>query len=499
MRPLRPTGLTLIGVLLVLALGPGGPLSAEAAESTGRYVSVQDAWARAEVHHPAVVEAEKRVASAERDVLQREAAYAPALTAGVTGLSLRVSPDGTMTSPEPVVSLNASLKLKAGVSLSGSLSTRSTEGSGGGGGTGVGSFPGGESLRGSVSFTYPLFRSAALDGDALSLQQGETNLVAAVRELEHVRDEVRADVLTALHQEQGAALRLELALEAYDEAEAAAEKIRRRVGLGVAPETDLIGARIDLLRAEKERIQATRTWQNRRHELLTMLGLDGEPDDFVFQSVQHWTRMPDPPALEEALSGAIQRSVTLWERMQAEEVAATQLEAERRRFRGDINLTGSYNSRNSGSNQSPGWQVGVGVTYPLLDGGQRERTLQSREEAYEGARQGVEDARRAVEEQVEDGFIQLADARRDVEIAELELLRARLELESVQRQAALPVAVVGEDELRQGERALVRAEQGWREAVQTYQMRWIALQRLIGPVDWTRLIGEDEAPEEGAR
>jgi Outer membrane protein len=133
--------------------------------------------------------------------------------------------------------------------------------------------------------------------------------------------------------------------------------------------------------------------------------------------------------------------------------------------------------------------VGISISYPLYDAGQRRLALQAREEAVERAREQLAQAEQDVRSRVADLFVQLEDARRDVEIASLDLRRAELEMAAVLRQAELAVAAAGQDDVERTRRNVVRAELSYLEAVQRYQARWIELQRLQGPVPWEQLLG----------
>lgn len=480
--PVRITFIFLVAV--ALAAFSSGPVRA------ARFISLAEAWALAEANHPRMVEETRRLEGLRRDVVQREAAYDPTLSASVSGLRYRIAPDGTPDPGRVRPSLSASLKLPWGASVNASVST-----SGGTASSGAS-----ENLRGSVGLNYPLFRSAELDADALALRQAAAALALGERELEQTADEVRADVLAALHADELAAMRLALAEEAYAEAEKAWEEARHKVDLGIASQMELLGAQIEWLRAEQEIVTARRSRQARRDQLLELLGLPEEEEEYVFESVFDWTGLPEAPPLEEAVAAAVARDTGLMQREEAAVVAELQLEEERRRPRFDSTLSASYDNTTEG-NRDTGWTIGVSFTYPILDGGQRQRALASREEALERALEAVDDAEAAVRRQVEEAYVQLQDARRDEEIARLELTRAGLELELLRRQAELPVATAGDQAVRQGERALLRADLAWREAVQRYQSRWIALQLLLGPVEWDRLSGRggEEDPGVGSR
>src|SRR5690606_17623491 len=135
-----------------------------------RYLSLHEAWALAEEHHPRMVEARRNLAALERELQQRENAYAPVVNLSIGGLSARMDPEGDWSWPSPSASLSASVKLPAGVTMtlqatSPSLSSPSSS----------------NNWRGSVQVQYPLFRSPELDGDAQALRQARQSLEAARR------------------------------------------------------------------------------------------------------------------------------------------------------------------------------------------------------------------------------------------------------------------------------------------------------------------------------
>lgn len=469
---------TLIVGVALAAAAPGFAYAASALSGPTSFLSLADAWALAEEHHPRIVEARRSMLSLERDLQQRENAYAPTVTVSADGLSARLDADGWQETVNPQATVRASMKLPSGLSLNATMTT-----------PGLSQRTGGRSnWRGSVSLDYPLFRSAELDGDALALRQAELSLISAQREFEQLRDEVRAEVLAALHAAQTAKVRLDLAKESYADAVAEWETVQRQREFGIVTEAEFITAQVNMLRAEQDRLVAERTAEARRRELAGLLGLD-DVSAYEFEDVLSWTTMPPPGDVDEAVERAVANSMTVWERRQAVETAALQLAAERERSGLTAQLSGSYVPPGSATqNNQPGLTVAVSLSYPLADGGQRRAALEAREEALVRAEEALAQAIEDVQARVVDLFTQLEDARRDVEIAALELTRAELELEVVRRQAGLPVPTADHDAVERARRALVRAELSRLEAVQRFQARWVELQVLKGPVPWDMLV-----------
>ncbi len=462
-----------------LAAWPGGGRAQAAAHMT-----LAEAWALAEAHHPRVVEARRTLEGLERDLEQRRSAYAPTLTVSVGRLSARVDTSGEWDTPNPDATLRAGLKLPSGINLNASVTSPALSSENG-------------RWRGNVSLEYPLLRSAELDSDALALRQAEQALENARLEFERLRDEVRAEVLAALHALQVAQVRFELARAAHADAAAEWDLAQRHKELGIITEAEYLAAQIAWLRAEQDWLTAQRTLEARRRDLARMLGLD-DVAGYEFEDVLGWTAMPPAGSPDEAAARATARSLTVRERRQAVETAELQLAAERERSGWTASFSATYVPRGSGTQeQRDGLSLSVSLSYPLADGGQRRRSLAAREEAVERALEALERAEEEVRQQVLDLFVQLEDARREVDIAGLELARAELEYAAVLRQAGLPVAAAGQADVERARRAVVRAELSWLEAVQRYQARWIELQRLQGPVPWETLM---TAPEgEGTR
>ncbi|OUM92316.1 MAG: hypothetical protein BAA04_12630 [Firmicutes bacterium ZCTH02-B6] len=188
-------------------------------------------------------------------------------------------------------------------------------------------------------------------------------------------------------------------------------------------------------------------------------------------------------------------SVDVWEREQALETARLQLEAERERqgLETSLQVTYTHGGEEQGQNQNqPGWSISLQASYPLYDGGQRRLALVNREEAVLRAQESLDSAAEQLRAQVQDLLYQLEDARRQVEIARLERRRAEIELLAAERQLTLPVPSATEDAVASARRALERADISWREAVWTYQARWIELGILQGAVDWDALRAGSE-------
>lgn len=475
-RPVAGRGPLLAAALLVALLA--GPAWA-AGETV--FLSLEEVWALAEIHHPAVREARREVAALERTLAQREAAYAPSLTVRSEGLGVRIRPEGDADPFRPGVSLSAGLKLPAGLQLSATVTVQERA---------TGSQD--SNVRGTLNLSYPLFRDPSLDEDALARREAAVSLEAGRRRLEEARQQARVEALAALRETAAAARRLELAEAAYADAVRVRGIVEQQAAAGTIAESDLLAADVELLRAEQERAVAQRTYETRRAQLLRLLGLAEDQGHYEFEIPWDWLAMPPVDAVEAAVARAVARSVDVWERREAVETARLQLAAERARSGLETHFSVSYMTRGQQEQdrEQPGWQVVVQASYPLLDGGQRRLAVASREDAVARAQEALEEARRDVQQQVEELMFQLEDARRQVEIARLELARAELEWTAVQRQLALPVPAATPDQAAAAQRARARAELAWQEATWAYQNRWLELQILQGAVDWSALSGE---------
>lgn len=467
---------------MTAALLPGpGPAAAGPDPGTSgepAYISLAEALAMAEEHHPLVTEAQEDLAAQLREMEAAQAAYAPSVTLRSEGLTVHVDPNGDARFGEPGVSVNASWKLPSGWSLGASLAARSEREDA----------ENGPPVRGSITVSYPLGRTLELDADALELRKAALAVERASRELENRRHEARADVLAALHGYELAAQRLALAQEAYADAVQQKADADEQAAAGAATRADQIAAELELMRAEQEVALARQTLETRRNEVLELLGLEDDPapERYRFESVLDWTSMPDPGDEEAAVQRAVAASATVWELLEAEETARLELEAARERAGWEASLQAAYTTAGV-DDVREGWSVGLQLAYPLADGGQRRRNIEALEEAYARARADREAAVEEIREEVHELYFQLEDARRAAEMARLEVVRAELELAGVERRFELPVPAATAEELAAARRAVRRAELDWREAVQAYRELWIRLQILQGGVDWETL------------
>lgn len=456
------------------------------AEGTGPdtvFLSLDEIWALVEANHPSLREARRELESAQRAYAQREAAYAPSVTLRADGLALRIRPDGSMADMRPGLTVSGGMKLASGLQLNATVSAQER------------SAAQDPSVRGTVTVSYPLLRSASLDSDALAVREAALSVEGAQRRLEIARQEARAQALSALRDLETAAARLKLAQEGYADAHRRQDVVAEQAAIGAATEAQILAAELEIMRAEQEMLVAERTYIARRQQLLRLLGLAEDGVRYEFESAWDWLGMPAAPAVDEAAERAAANSVELWERLQAVETARLHLAAERERQGLETSLQLTYNQglQEAGNQEPPyRWTVGLQVSYPLYDGGQRRLALVNREEAVLRAQESLDSAAEQLRAQVQDLLYQLEDARRQVEIARLERRRAEIELLAAERQLTLPVPSATEDAVASARRALERADISWREAVWTYQARWIELGILQGAVDWDALRAGSE-------
>lgn len=481
---------------LCISLGMAGVLGGPAALAAGsdgvgqtspddagtliRFLSLDEIWELAETQHPSMRDALRELAALERTLQQREAAYAPSVTLRSEGLGIRIDQNGSAQGVNPSLAVSSGLKLPAGVQLSATVTardlTRIADGAN-------------SPLQATLSLSYPLGRSAELDSDALALREARLALEAAERRLEATRAQARMQVLSALRDREVAAVRWRLAQEGLADALRRWEIVQAQAAAGMATEAQVVTAELERLRAEQELAVAERNYHTREQQLLRLLGLAGSGEPYRFESVWDWTGMPPAPSLAESAERAVRYSADVWERAQALETARLQLQAERERAGLDTSLQVSYsNTTSQGQGQDQiGWRINFQVSYPLFDGGQRKLGVVNREEAVARAEEALAAAIEQVRTNVEELAFQLEDARRQVEMAQLDVMRAELELAALERQLALPVPAATEDAVASARRARERAEIAWREAVWTYQSRWVELQILQGAVDWDAL------------
>jgi outer membrane protein TolC len=251
-----------------------------------------------------------------------------------------------------------------------------------------------------------------------------------------------------------------------------------RVRAGTATRSDELRARLELTAGRQQLLAARDTMQTAAFALGRLVGADGPVG----------ARRPaslDPRALSLSDTEVVRLAVDAAPIVQSTSAAVRATEASTRaaraQFAPDIRLTGGYNW----AGQSvvigairPGWTVGVGTSFPLFNGFQREDAVIRADAAAEIARATALDARRQVRAQAASLLGALRLAEQNISLASEAVTAAQEDLR-VQTQRYRAGISTSLDQLN-SELAVTQAELSLVAARYNYQVTRATLEALVG-------------------
>lgn len=460
MRRVVRTACQLLAILLTLPLASATGFAAIEGGDEVRHLTLQVVLERAAQHHPDILQARDALSQAERDLVAQQAAYAPRLSLDSTPVGLRMQ-HGEVVRQTASLRLSASQSTATGWSGSASLNV---------------SIDDGLSLSlpsWSVSVSYPLFKSAELSSTNLAIRQAQIQVESARRNLLRTESTALVETVHLYHGVWQAAARWQEARDALTEAEIHAEQVARRVELGIASQMEHLTAQTELQRQQLNAVQAERAYRAQMQTLLSVIGLE---EDHAAYYVAAWPELAPPEApldIDAYALAARDFDIALWQREVAIDTARLQLEAERERSGLESTLSASVGKgqERQVNETTPQWSLQVQVTYPLADGGARERTLAERELSLKQAERAYEEELKAFEKRLEQLRHALFDAKANLQIAQLSYEMA--ELQFMGAQTAFSAGLSSEDDLKQAERAFERARNDLDAAVlEVYVALW---------------------------
>jgi outer membrane protein TolC len=270
------------------------------------------------------------------------------------------------------------------------------------------------------------------------------------------------------------------AMQAY-EAHLVDARNRRQVGL--AASNEVLAVEVERDRAELNRIRATNAADLATAELIRLLDLPPgqriEPSDPLASAAV-------PPLdveslVREALDTRPERKAI------QSRVAATssRIDVARGARRPQIAISGGWEYANPNSRVLPlnaawndTWDVGIGVTFPVFDGGEA-RSAQAREAArVDGLRQRLEDLDRRIRLDVRSSVLDVRDAAAAIPVAERGVESARESLRVTRERYR--EGVTPSSELLDAEVALQRAGLNRAESMARLRLALAGLERALG-------------------
>lgn len=255
---------------------------------------------------------------------------------------------------------------------------------------------------------------------------------------------LRANVTRAYYQVVNGESRIELERELLEFARDRLELVQRQFEIAVVGQSDLLGAELEVARAEQAVADAESDVRAQRLNLLQLLGVGGEPP---FTLVSDLPPIIDPAAL--SADALVARAVETHPAVLQSAATAAVSESQLSNQRGSRLPTISLNlpSYNWGAQESGLWDAwgrfgapnnsfsfGVTASLPIFTGFTKSADIARSLEAAEDARQQTRQARLAVEKDLRDALIELERAHRSLLLAEQQATISRQRLELTQEE-----------------------------------------------------------------
>lgn len=251
-----------------------------------------------------------------------------------------------------------------------------------------------------------------------------------------------------------------------------------RVRAGTATKSDDLRATLELTTARQQALASRDTLQAAAYALGRLVGADGPIGAKPPASLE-----PRPLAMTD--TEIVQLAVNAAPSVQAAAASSRATEAASRAARSlyapDIRLLGGYNVANQTSivgATRPGWQLGLGTSFPIFNGYQREDVVTRSEALAEVSRVTALDATRQVRADASRLLSALRFAQQNISLANDAVLAAREDLRVLTDRYRAGIAT-SLDRLT-SEVAVTQAELGLVSARYNYQVTRATLEALVG-------------------
>lgn len=413
-------------------------------------LTLEMALSQALTDHASVVSAERNVESAYLSVASLEADMGLKLSASATPIRYSSGRDKIDQS----VSLNSSFSSLSGLGASATVRWDSDAW-----------------LRKedesdvTIGVTLDLWPKAEYSEQNLRLIDAREKADLAQAELDVVRNTTVVEVYKTYRLLQIQEARVALQQKAYETQAQLYQQVLDKYKKGLASQSDVLSARVAMEQAKADYKKAARSLSLEIAEFAKALGLD--PD-------KNWQLAPLPETIrlaavefseEDAIRLAEKKSIRLRQAEQAVKAAERSFQAAAADKGLDVSLTGNVSWKQEVSD--PSYGAFLSVSYDLFDGGKRKTLIRQQELALAQARDELENVKREIAHTIVDIFSNLDWLSDQVEVAQLNLERSKLEYEGkrAQRQQGL-ISVL---ELAEAETELEKSRLNWLEALVNYE------------------------------
>lgn len=448
-RAVRWTRVGIVAAALVIAPAaaaqttpPGAPSPQAESSSQAQAapaVTLEQAVRMAHESNPAVVSASGAISTAQAAERSARGAYLP------------------------------SLSVNAGTSLAGSNTFGTPAAGAGVGGTS-------DSYSAGLSASWDVYtggrRGAEREAAQAETRASQANLTA---QRANVSLEVERAFYEVLRTEDLAAV----ARSRIERAEEGVTAAQQRLQLGSATRSDLLRAQLELNTARGDLLQARTESEAAQLALGRLVGADGAVT--ATRGAESRVDAVDDAQASALLASIEQQAPTVLAARAATESAAAGVDAARSQYLPSVSLSTGY----SWQNQDPAfdqsrasWSVGVGVSYPIFNGYQREEGLVRARTQQTAAQAELADAVRGVRTDAARALGQLRLAGERIDLAEQALGTAQEDLRVQRERYRLGSTTILE--LLTSQEALVQAETDVVTARYDYQVARAELQALAG-------------------
>jgi outer membrane protein TolC len=275
-----------------------------------------------------------------------------------------------------------------------------------------------------------------------------------------------------------AAKQAELAQETVKTAQAVLDSSRNRFEAGLAVESDLLAARVNLASRNQELITAKNALALARARLTIVLGMSTAN---VYQPAERLVeRTLTEPVLEEAESRALEQRPDLKQIMLQREAQQTGVQLAKSSFGPRVNLYGDWelDNRSFAANGGNNWVAGAELQFDLFAGGQKSAALTRERALLDRATAMKQAASDNIRLDVRRAFYDHNAARQVIEVARAAVAQAEESLRIVQNRYDAGLTTI--TELLRAEDASRASRTNYWQSVYRYQTTYAALELATG-------------------
>jgi outer membrane protein TolC len=280
---------------------------------------------------------------------------------------------------------------------------------------------------------------------------------------------------------------LELRKESLDQKKTHLEFARAQYDLGLVPKSDVLKAEVAVLSGEVDLVEADGNLGIARTGLNDAMGI-GLENSFSIEPVD--VDREDPPGTQECLEEAFRNRPEILRQKSSVTIGEYNVKLARVDVWPKLTVVGSYNAYvdrfvfdglpldKTNWDDNSDWRVGIGLSFPLFDGGITRRAVQSARIDLEQAELDYLDLERQVNLEVKSAHLGLVTALKTIDVTEKEVESAQESYDAALGRYETGVAPI--TEVIDAAVALSESKVGSTRAVYTYLQARADLKQAMG-------------------